>query len=119
LSAGCTAGGAGFLLAAALLIPGERTRKRALVENGSRAIRLIGAATVLLLVAGSLEGFVSPIPTWPLAAKFAVSAATAVLLALYLSSGRSREAPPEAARPSEPLGAADERPELLSLGGPP
>lgn len=90
LSAVCIAGGAGFLLAAGLLLPGDRTRKRALVENGQRAIRLVAAATVLLLVAGTLEGFVSPIPTWPLQAKFAVSATTLVLLALYLSAGRQR-----------------------------
>ncbi len=49
LTAVCIAGGAGFLLAAALLLPGRRTRRRALVENGRRAIRLVAAATVLLL----------------------------------------------------------------------
>jgi uncharacterized membrane protein SpoIIM required for sporulation/uncharacterized RDD family membrane protein YckC len=96
LTAVCIAGGAGFLLAAALLLPGRRTRKRALVENGQRAIRLVAAATVLLLVAGTLEGFVSPIPTWPLRAKFAVSAATLVLLVLYLSSGRGQRTAPSA-----------------------
>jgi uncharacterized membrane protein SpoIIM required for sporulation len=110
LSAVCIAGGAGFLLAAALLIPGRRTRKRALIENGRRAIRLIAAATVLLLVAGSLEGFVSPIPWWPLRAKLAVAAATAVLLILYLSSGRKRSASPtESANEAAPT-------DLLSLG---
>lgn len=99
LTAVCIAGGAGFLLAAALLLPGPRTRRRALVENGRRAIRLVAAATVLLLVAGSLEGFVSPIASWPLRAKFAVSAATLVLLVLYLSSGR--EKPPAAEQPDD------------------
>ena len=96
LTAVCIAGGAGFLLAAALLLPGRRTRKRALVENGQRAIRLVAAATVLLLVAGTLEGFVSPIPSWPLQAKFAVSAATLVLLVLYLSAGRWQRTVPTA-----------------------
>lgn len=107
LTAVCIAGGAGFLLAAALLLPGRRTRRRALVENGARAIRLVAAATVLLLVAGTLEGFVSPIPTWPLDAKLAVSAGTLVLLVLYLQSGRraseaSARAPTEAST-QEPL----------------
>src|SRR6185503_828495 len=88
LSAICIAGGAGFLLAAAVLVPGPRTRKRALVENSRRAIRLVAAATLLLLVAGTLEGFVSPIEWWPLSAKLAVSGATALLLVLYLASGR-------------------------------
>ena len=108
LTAVCVAGGAGFLLAAALLIPGPRTRKRALVENGRRAIRLIAAATVLLLAAGSLEGFVSPIESWPLAYKLAVSAGTVALLALYLSLGRQRESAPAATGPGE-------RGELLGL----
>ncbi|MGQ0640186.1 MAG: stage II sporulation protein M, partial [Gemmatimonadaceae bacterium] len=54
LSAICIAGGAGLLLAAALLMPGERTRRRALVENGRRAIHLIGVSSVLLVVAGML-----------------------------------------------------------------
>jgi uncharacterized membrane protein SpoIIM required for sporulation/uncharacterized RDD family membrane protein YckC len=110
LSAVCIAGGAGFLLAAALLLPGRRTRRRALVDNGARAIRLIAAATVLLLVAGTLEGFVSPIPSWPLEAKLAVSGATLVLLALYLASGRER---PSKTAPEE--AAPETAGELLSL----
>jgi uncharacterized membrane protein SpoIIM required for sporulation/uncharacterized RDD family membrane protein YckC len=112
LTAVCIAGGAGFLLAAAILLPGRRTRRRALVENGRRAIRLVAAATVLLLVAGTLEGFVSPIPSWPLAAKFAVSGATLVLLVLYLRSGRNL--PDEAAVTIESVDATEE-PELLAL----
>jgi uncharacterized membrane protein SpoIIM required for sporulation len=89
LTAICIAGGAGLLLAAALVLPGERTRRRALVENGRRAIQLIGVSSVMLVVAGALEGFVSPIPSWSLGAKLAVSAATAVLLVLYLSANRT------------------------------
>ena len=112
LTAVCIAGGAGFLIAAALLLPGRRTRRRALVENGRRAIRLVAAATVLLLVAGTLEGFVSPIPWWPLEAKFAVSGATLVLLVLYLASGRGRPAP---ASPSPAAPSSEEHPELLAL----
>ena len=92
LTAICIAGGAGFLLAAALLLPGPRTRKRALVENSRRAIRLVAAATLLLLVAGTLEGFVSPIESWSLLEKLAVSAATALALVLYLMGGRKRRA---------------------------
>jgi uncharacterized membrane protein SpoIIM required for sporulation len=94
LTAICIAGGAGFLLAAALLIPGDRPRGEALRANGRRAIRLIAASTVLLLIAGTLEGFVSPIETWPLSWKLAVSAVTVVFLAIYLSGGRARRAEP-------------------------
>jgi uncharacterized membrane protein SpoIIM required for sporulation/uncharacterized RDD family membrane protein YckC len=87
LAAICIAGGGGFLLGAALLVPGPRTRRRALAENGRRAIRLIAGSTLLLIVAGTLEGLVSPIPNWPLSLKLAVSATTAVALAAYLWSG--------------------------------
>jgi uncharacterized membrane protein SpoIIM required for sporulation len=111
LTAVCIGGGAGFLLAAALLLPGRRTRRRALVENSGRAIRLVAAATVLLLVAGTLEGFVSPIPWWPLSAKFAVSGATLVLLILYLSAGRRM---PNVLAPRAPPRPEDQ-PELLGL----
>lgn len=84
LTAICIAGGAGFLLAAALLIPGTRTRRAALAENARRAIKLVAGATMLLVVAGAIEGFISPIPWWPFAGKLAVSGATAVLLYVYL-----------------------------------
>ncbi len=89
LSAICIAGGGGFLFAAALLIPGARTRRAALVENGARAIRLVAASSLLLVVAGTLEGFVSPIEWWPLAVKLAVSGVTAVALVEYLRLGRT------------------------------
>ena len=90
LTAICISAGAGLLIAAALLIPGDRTRRRALVENSQRAMRLIAASTLLLIVAGSLEGMVSPIPNWPLWLKLAVSAATLLLLVAYLRGGASR-----------------------------
>jgi uncharacterized membrane protein SpoIIM required for sporulation/uncharacterized RDD family membrane protein YckC len=90
LSAICIAGGGGFLIAAGLLLPGRRTRRRALAENGARAIRLIAASTLMLIVAGSLEGMVSPIPWWPLSLKLIVSAMTLVLLVAYLRGGVRR-----------------------------
>jgi uncharacterized membrane protein SpoIIM required for sporulation/uncharacterized RDD family membrane protein YckC len=101
LSAIAIAGGAGLLLAGAVLVPGARTRADALVEDGRRAVRLIVVSTMLLIVAGALEGMVSPIPHWPLAAKLAVAAVTAVALALYLAQGRER-APREAPLTSRP-----------------
>lgn len=87
LSAICISGGAGFLLAAALLVPGDRTRKRALAENGRRAIKLVSGAALMLLVAGTLEGMVSPIPYWPIEWKLVVSALTAIMMYVYLRGG--------------------------------
>jgi uncharacterized membrane protein SpoIIM required for sporulation len=117
LSAICIAGGAGLLIASSLLLPGEMTRRAALAANSRRAMRLIAASTLLLIVAGSLEGMVSPIPTWPLWLKLLVSATTALMLASYLRGGLRvpRVAPPlEAETPVQPstslLGLADSTP---------
>ena len=88
LSAICIAGGGGLLIAKGILLPGKRTRRDALVENGKRAIDLIAASSVFLLVAGTLEGLVSP-RVWPLTWKFAISGATAIVMFAYLSLGRS------------------------------
>ena len=96
LTAICIAGGAGLLLGSAFIIPGDRTRRRALVENGKRSIALVTGATFLLVGAGIIEGFISPIPWWPLEIKLAVSAVTALLLYAYLRQGaavRARRAP--------------------------
>jgi uncharacterized membrane protein SpoIIM required for sporulation/uncharacterized RDD family membrane protein YckC len=90
LSAICIAGGGGLLIAKGLLLPGDKTRRDALVANGRRAIDLIAASTILLLVAGTLEGLVSP-RVWPLSWKIAISATTAVIMFGYLSLGRSRK----------------------------
>jgi membrane protein implicated in regulation of membrane protease activity len=51
---------------------------------------LIAGSTLLLLIAGLLEGLVSPIPYWPLEWKLSVSAVTAALLYLFLRSGAKR-----------------------------
>jgi len=107
LSAICIAGGGGFLIAAALLLPGRRTRRRALAENSARAIRLIAASTLMLIVAGSLEGLVSPIPWWPLSLKLIVSAITAVFLVVYLRGGVRRTPAASSAAASPSLDAAE------------
>jgi uncharacterized membrane protein SpoIIM required for sporulation/uncharacterized RDD family membrane protein YckC len=89
LTAICIAGGAGFLLATGILLPGARTRRDALVDEGKRAVRLIVASTLILIVAGLIEGNVSPL-VWPIAWKAAVSAGTVVLLVAYLVPPRRR-----------------------------
>lgn len=89
LSAICIAGGGGFLIAKGILLPGNRTRREALVENGVRAVNLIAASSLFLLVAGTLEGLVSP-RVWPLSWKLTISAITAVVMLGYLSLGRRR-----------------------------
>jgi uncharacterized membrane protein SpoIIM required for sporulation/uncharacterized RDD family membrane protein YckC len=87
LAAIAIGGGAGFLLATALLVPGDRTRREALVANGLRALHLVACATLFLLVAGVIEGNVSP-SKLPNSAKYGVAALTAVAMVAYLSLGR-------------------------------
>ena len=87
LSAICIGAGGGLLIGAAMLIPGERTRRRAFAENGRRAMRLMTAAALMLIVAGSIEGMISPIPYWPLELKLIVSAMTLVLMVAFLRGG--------------------------------
>ncbi len=80
------AGGAGFRLAGALLLPGDLTRADALVLQGRIAARMIGAVVTLLALAGTIEGLLSASDA-PAAFKYAVSASTVALLGLYLWSG--------------------------------
>jgi uncharacterized membrane protein SpoIIM required for sporulation len=95
LTAITIAGGAGLHLAAALLLPGPQTRREALLMRGRRAITLVAGATLMLLVAGAIEGLISP-RSWPLQWKLWVSAATAVLFAFYATRGLRPDAPEEA-----------------------
>lgn len=106
LSAICIAGGAGLLIASAMVLPGNRTRRAAFADNSRRAMRLISASTLFLIVAGSLEGLVSPIPYWPLSLKLIVSALTAIAMYVYLRG---------AAAPSTPMPQPAEDVDVLSL----
>jgi len=80
------AGAAGLLLGQAIVAPGELTRGDALVLAGRVAVRMIGAAVVCLLVAGTIEGFISASPGG-IAVRAAASAGSLVFLAAYLISG--------------------------------
>lgn len=80
------AGAAGFLMGRALIAPGEMTRKDALVLAARRAVRMITAVTVMLIVAGCIEGFVSA-SSWPLAVRLTATGVSLAFLLLYLLSG--------------------------------
>jgi uncharacterized membrane protein SpoIIM required for sporulation/uncharacterized RDD family membrane protein YckC len=81
------AGGAGLLIGRAVVAPGDLMRRDALVRNGRLAIELVGAAACLLLLAGTIEGFLSA-SNAPTLLKLTVSAASAVLVAAYFAAGR-------------------------------
>ncbi|MEP7273097.1 MAG: stage II sporulation protein M [Acidobacteriota bacterium] len=81
------AGGAGLMIGLAILWPGDRTRRHALLERGGLAIKLLAGCIPLLVIAGLIEAFISPLPIHA-AYKFATSAITAIGLAAYLVSNR-------------------------------
>jgi uncharacterized membrane protein SpoIIM required for sporulation len=88
------AGGAGLILARGLLDPGTLPRRESLASAGRCAIRLLLGVIPLLVVAGAIEGFVSPESISPIA-KFAIGASMFVLLLLYLiAAGRRATADP-------------------------
>jgi uncharacterized membrane protein SpoIIM required for sporulation len=82
------AGAAGFLLGKSILAPGRLRRSDALVQSGRLAIRMVGAATVCLVVAGLIEGLLSA-GEQDLTYRAAISGASVVFLVLYLLNGRA------------------------------
>jgi uncharacterized membrane protein SpoIIM required for sporulation len=77
------AGGAGLLIGSAILLPGDLSRGDALKTRGLEAVRLIAGCVPLLIIAGIIEGFISPAPINP-AIKFAIGITTGLALYSYL-----------------------------------
>jgi uncharacterized membrane protein SpoIIM required for sporulation len=77
------AGGAGLLIGSAMVMPGDMTRADALKMRGMEAIRLMMGVAVLLVVAATIEGFISPAPINP-RIKYSIAALTGVALYSYL-----------------------------------
>ena len=80
------AGAAGFLLGRSTVAPGDRSRTDALVASGRVAVRMMGAVAVFLVIAGSIEGFLS-VGGEGLAVRAAASAASLAFLVGYLGRG--------------------------------
>ncbi|GAC1389126.1 MAG: stage II sporulation protein M [Vulcanimicrobiaceae bacterium] len=76
------AGGAGLLLAAGVLYPGRLRRRDAIRIYGRRAGILIAGVCAMLLLAGTIEGFFSPLRFSP-EIRYAVGALTAIGLVAY------------------------------------
>jgi len=77
------AGGAGLMLGKGLLFPGTLPRRASFAYEGGRAVRLVLGIIPMLIVAGTIEGFVSPTnlaPRW----KYTLSAGMFALLLLYV-----------------------------------
>jgi len=77
------AGGAGLEIARGLLFPGFLPRRDALARSGHRAARLTAGIVPMLIVAGIIEGYLSPTLLAP-AGKLMFGTGAGLLLALYL-----------------------------------
>ena len=96
-------GAGGLLLAAGIVYPGRMRRKDALVANARRAGVLIAGVASMLVVAGTIEGFVSP-RRLPQNIRIAFGTVTAIALVGYFGwAGRRKRfivrADPYTARP--------------------
>jgi uncharacterized membrane protein SpoIIM required for sporulation len=86
------AGGAGLMLGWSVIQPGLLRRRDALALAGRRAVRLIVGCVPLLVLAGLIEGFISPNENLPAAVKWAVGLGSGLLLYSYLYfAGREQE----------------------------
>ncbi|HKO43051.1 MAG TPA: stage II sporulation protein M [Pyrinomonadaceae bacterium] len=87
------AGGAGLLIGSAMLMPGDLSRADALKSRGKDAVRLMMGVALLLVLAGIIEGFISPAPI-PASIKYSVGAITGIALYSYLLlAGRQNDQP--------------------------
>lgn len=77
------AGGAGLLIGSGILLPGDLSRADALKSRGMQGIRLMLGIMPLLVLAGIIEGFISPAPINPMI-KFTIAGLTGVGLYSYL-----------------------------------
>jgi len=90
LTAIVIAGGAGFKIGYSLINPGRYTKKDALKLAARESMPLIGGIVCMLLVAGVIEAFVSPMPEIPSTIKIVIACFEGVALFLYLGySGRA------------------------------
>ncbi len=88
----CMAGGSGLMLGWAILQPGLLRRRDALALTGRRAVKIVIGCVPLLVVAGTIEGFISPAENIPWPLHFAVGLTSGLLLYSYLLfAGREKK----------------------------
>jgi uncharacterized membrane protein SpoIIM required for sporulation len=93
LTAIAISGAAGLKLGAALIAPGNMSRRAALVAASRDAIRLVYGAATMFLIAAFIEAFWSPLTLFPPATKYAVGGIMwAFVLGYFVFVGRARGA---------------------------
>lgn len=85
-------GGAGMLIGYSILVPGDLSRIEAIKKSGLEAIRLVIGCAFVLVIAGIIEGFISP-SALPAFLKIGTGIVTGIALFSYLLlTGRERPA---------------------------
>jgi len=77
------AGGAGLMIGYAIINPGDLTRGQALKKKGMEAAKIVIGCACLLVIAGIIEGFLSPssLPAW---IKYGTGILTGIAMYAYL-----------------------------------
>ena len=89
LTAVFIAGGAGLKLGWSAIQPGERTRRESLAEEGRRSVSIVLGLVLVFLVAGLLEGYITPQP-WSAPLRVGIGAAVwAAVTGWLILAGRS------------------------------
>lgn len=92
LTAVIVAGAAGLRLGWALIAPGDRTRATAVAEEGRRSVAIVLGLILVFVVAGLIEGYVTP-SSLPTAVRVGIGVAVQVLfLTWVIGYGRRAEA---------------------------
>lgn len=73
-------GGAGMKIGYSILAPGELSRGEALKKSGIEAVKIVVGTAFLLVIAGTIEGFISPAPISPI---FKIAVGVLSGLAMY------------------------------------
>jgi uncharacterized membrane protein SpoIIM required for sporulation len=85
-------GGSGLMIGWAILRPGLMRRRDALAQAARKSVWLLSGAVPLLVVAGLIEGFISPSEVIPWPVKWMVGIGSGILLYAYLFlAGREKK----------------------------
>lgn len=92
-------GAVGVSLGEALISPGLQSRRRAFEAATRRALGVMLVCLVFLVGAGLIEGYVSPNPAYPLAARLVIGLAYLFLFVVVITGAARRPAAPTPAVP--------------------